>query len=329
MASSTTMSVCESNAATPASKPLRDQKVPGKSIIGNYFAQNPEARQQQQPAPPSPPTSLSSNVSLREAQMIKDWASIPPPPRECDRIAYCSWTHFTSDSSLHNPHASMRASNICDRGVTVGQHKPYSHERNPLGDEEAIAKANHIRGQKLQEMNRARQGRYSQCSWSGSRTSAEVSSCSTQSDGNTSALSSLVESQPIGYFKKQPIRNVSTSSLLTLSMRSTPATSVGEHSNLDSARQTSFASIASQLRKMEISPSMLPDAFDSDSDSDAEKDDAKKNKKSLNLKQKSQEKEWERTLKEARKGKAKQQDEEEIGDFLDDLKKRQRSIEQQ
>ena len=180
--------------------------------------------------------SKEQNAAMRE--IIKPWAYLPSIPPGCRAVSYSSWTKFSPSSDHTKSKADLSASVLCNSSGTSSDYNPPLFERTYLGvDQPEIAGNPEL---KPRDIHRRRPN-------SGSSRPTASSCPVTGSEAIT--------------FRKVSVRTVSTSSLLTESLRSTPGAGLQR-------RDSGFGVIARELKARRLSASMLPSAFDSDSEDD-------------------------------------------------------------
>ncbi|KAF2791309.1 hypothetical protein K505DRAFT_326978 [Melanomma pulvis-pyrius CBS 109.77] len=190
------------------------------------------------PPQPKRKTSSAHNAAMRE--IIKSWASVPSTPPECQTIS-SSWSKFSSSSVNSKSKEDLLASVLWVSNGTSPDYSPPPSEWTYLGVEQPVAARNPIPNRNRRPARLRRQPA-STSSWS---------TASSVADGE-------MGSEPIT-FRKVAVRGVSTSSLLTESLRRAPGAGLQNPT-------TPLEVLAKEMKTTALSASMLPSAFDSDTE---------------------------------------------------------------
>ncbi|KAL1596520.1 hypothetical protein SLS60_009167 [Paraconiothyrium brasiliense] len=206
-------------------------------------------------------SSAEHNALMR--QIIAPWGSLSSTPPACRAVSYSSWRRFSAASSNQSKSRDeMTASALLDVDGLAPQFDPPVLERCNLRIAQEVLCGNPMaepRPELPQVRYNVRAQRYHprfQCTQS-SRTSPTGSWTTLNSESSSHPGAS----KPIA-FKKQMVRPASTSSLLTMSFKSSPKTS-----QCTEPPKEALAKIGKEFGIEDLSIDDLPeDAFESDSE---------------------------------------------------------------
>jgi hypothetical protein len=198
-------------------------------------------------------TSTEQNRLMRD--LMTPWnPEFSDSPPQCRSIMFSSWKRFdpSPTSSRSTSSDNLKASVLWSASATMPEFNPPIYERAYLGVDHGAPKTEG--GKMFQQRKWPHQYKRTK--------SALRSSWSTTS----SAMSEPTSSGNGISFKKQPVRSISTSSLLTSEV-------TASQSGINAQQRGSSTSLFAQMMKKErMNASMLPSAFDSDSEDEDEED---------------------------------------------------------
>ncbi|PSN65188.1 hypothetical protein BS50DRAFT_53149 [Corynespora cassiicola Philippines] len=188
-------------------------------------------------------TSKEHNMAMRE--IIRPWASLSSTPPGCRTVSFSSWSRFSSSTDSSKSSDEMKASVLWTAKGTTPEFNPPIHEWAYLGPDQPSPSTSQPAARQVRARLAAPKPKGSSSSWY------------TETTGSVQEA----EPEPIT-FKKETVKRVETSSLLTALHKSGPSA--------EAKKESPRTILARAMGVQELSSTMLTSAFDTDSEDEEE-----------------------------------------------------------